>query len=144
MEFFELIYQSRELLSDRARRILFISNSGFPEPKVNWYAIECCQLFTKEMGFQYMGGFGVSPGTLIDGKELAKAGGTYKRLIKLLNIIAEQIAANDIIPTDAYKLVSKPFMSPKPYRFFGNMIQKNTIKQLGKDKFYAKPLLNRE
>ena len=35
-----------------------------------------------------MGGFGVSPGTLIDGKELAKAGGTYKGLL-LLNIIAE-------------------------------------------------------
>jgi len=112
--------------------------------EANWYAIECCQLFAKEMGFQYMGGFGVSPGTLIDGKELAKAGGTYKRLIKLLNIIAEKIAANDDIPADAYKLISKPFMSPKPYRFFGNMIQKNTVKQIGKDKFYAKPLLNRE
>ena len=51
----------------------------------------------------------------------------------------------DIMPDDkeiskeVFKLVSKPFISPLIYRFAGRILQNKTIKNIGKDAFFAKP-----
>ncbi len=87
LEFFELLYQYKDKLSDKPRKMLVISNSGFSEPEANRCAIDCCRLFAREMGFSWMGGFGVPPGTLINGRKLEEEGGTYKKLINLLSIM---------------------------------------------------------
>ena len=142
LEFFEFLYQNKDKLSDKQPKMLVISNSGFPEPEANRCALDCCRLFAREIGFSWMGGFGVAPGTLIDGKKLDEAGGTYKKLIKMLSIISEKIYNDEDIPKSAFRLVSKPLITPFIYRFVGKMIQNGVTKKIGKQKYYAKPLLN--
>lgn len=143
LNFFEFLYENKSRLSDKLRRVLFISNSGYSEPMANQCAINCCRIFAEEIGFSYMGGFGVSPGTLIDGKKLEATGGTYKKLMGQLTIIAEHICNNEVIPEKVFGMVSKPLMSPFVYRFFGKMIQNGDAKKMGKEKYYAQPLLNK-
>ncbi|HEX2954447.1 MAG TPA: hypothetical protein VHR47_10765, partial [Bacillota bacterium] len=133
--------QNKDKLSDKPRKMLVIGNSGFAEPEANRCAIDCCRLFASAIGFTWMGGFGVSPGTLIDGKKLEETGGTYKRLMNLLTIISEAIDHNEEIPETAFRLMSKPFLPPFLYRIAGRMIQNGVVKKVGKEKFYAKPLL---
>lgn len=142
LDFFEFLYQNKDRLSDRPRKTMAISNSGFAEPEANHCAINCCRLFAKEIGFSWMGGFGVAPGTLIDGKKLEEAAGTYKKLINLLNIISEKIYNDQDIPESAFRMVSKPLIPPIIYRVVGKMIQNGVSKKIGKKKYYAKPLVN--
>ncbi len=142
LEFFEFLYENKEKLSDKNRKFLVISNSGFSEPEANLSAINCCRIFAEKVGFIWMGGFGVSPGTLIDGKKLEDAGGTYKKLVKLLSIISEKIDKAEELSEGTFNLVSKPLISPLIYRFAGKMIQNGAAKKLGKEKYYSTPLLN--
>ena len=138
--FFELVYENKEQLKNKKRKMLVISNSGFPEPEANTCALTHCRLFAQEMGFEWMGGFGVAPGTLIDGKKLEEAGSTYKKVITLLNIIVESILNDKEIPEKALSLLSKPLLTPFIYRFFGKMISNGEAKKMGRDKYFAKPL----
>lgn len=141
MEFFEILDKNKEKLANKKRKMLAMSNSGFADRDVNPSAIRHCRLFARDMGFTWMGGFIVSPGTIIDGKKLQEAGSTYKKVIALLNIIGEKISNDEEIPDKAFELVWKPLMPPFIYRFFGNMLQKRVAKNIGKDKYFAKPLM---
>lgn len=141
LEAFEYLCQNKGGLSDKPRKLLFISNSGFPEPKANRCAIDCCRLFTETTGLKYMGGFGVSPGTLVEGKKLEDAGGSYKKLVKVLDIISESIYNSKEIPEETYELLSKPLMLPFIYRFAGKIIRNRSAKKIGKEKYYARPLM---
>lgn len=140
VKFFEGLYEKKEKFKSKEKKLLVITNSGFPEIEANKTAIKTCELFAKEMGLEWMGGISVTPGTLIDGKELEKTAKTYRRFIASLNIIVSRIVNDESIPEEVYKLMSKSFMVPFVYRFAGRIIQKPVIKKIGKDKFYARPL----
>jgi multimeric flavodoxin WrbA len=137
LEFFETIFENKDRLINKNRKLFVITNSGFPEVEAGECAITTCSLFARNMNFKWLGGINVAPGTLIDGGELGK---TYKKLILALNIIAENISNDKEISKEVFKLVSKPFISPLIYRFAGIILQNKTIKNIGKDAFFAKPL----
>lgn len=137
LEFFETINENKDRLTPKNRKMFAITNSGFPEIQASKSAITTCSLFARDMNFKWLGGIIVAPGTLIDHGELGK---TYKKLISALNIIAEDICADREISKEVFKLTLKPFISPLIYRFAGRIIQNKTIKNIGKDHFFAKPL----
>lgn len=137
LEFFETINENKDRLTPKNRKMFAITNSGFPEIQASKSAITTCSLFARDMNFKWLGGIIVAPGTLIDEGGLGK---TYKKLISALNIIAEDICADKEISKEVFKLTLKPFISPLIYRFAGRIIQNKTIKNIGKDYFFAKPL----
>lgn len=137
LEFFEIIFENKDRLINKNMKMFVITNSGFPEIEAGKSAITTCSLFARDINFKWLGGINVAPGTLIDGGELGK---TYKKLILALDIIVENICADKEISEEVFKLVSKPFISPLIYRFAGRILQNKTIKNIGKDTFFAKPL----
>jgi len=139
IKFFEDVYRDKESLKEKPRKFFVITNSGIPEVQANKSAINTCRLFAMNMNFIWLGGIAVTPGTLIDGKELEKTGKTYSRLREALDIIAENITEDKVISERVYKLMNKPMMQPFIYRFGGRVMQKPIIKKIGKDKYLSTP-----
>lgn len=137
LKFFETTYENKEKLMTKNRKMFVITNSGFPEIEANKSSVTTCSLFARDMNFTWLGGITVAPGTLIDGQELGK---TYKKLNSALNLIAEDICNDKEISNESFKLTSKPFISPLIYRFGGRIFQNKTIKKIGKNTFFSKPL----
>ncbi|SHJ83068.1 Flavodoxin-like fold [Clostridium cavendishii DSM 21758] len=140
VKFFETLYENREKLKAKQKKLFVITNSGFPEVEANKAAIKTCELFAKEMGFEWMGGISLSPGTLIDGNELEKSAKTYKKFMTSLNMLINSFINDESVPKEVYKLMSKSFMNPFFYRICGRIIQIPVKNKIGKDKFFAKPL----
>lgn len=140
-EFFEMLFANKQKLSARERKMLVISNSGFAEPEANECAILQCKLFAADMRFVWMGGICVAPGTLIDGKELENAGGTYKKVIEALRMLAKKISLDQDITKKEWMMTSRPLMSPFIYRIVGRLIQTGVAKRIGKSKYYAMPII---
>ncbi|RMD02283.1 hypothetical protein D9O40_06480 [Clostridium autoethanogenum] len=140
VEIFEQLYRDKDELSKKSRSVFVITNSGFSEVEGNKSAKQTCKLFARDMNFKWMGGIGVAPGTLIDGKKLEETGKTYKRLNESLDTIVNAIENDIDIPKSAFKIMEKPFISPFIYRIAGRVLQRSTIKKLGKGKFFSTPL----
>ncbi|PJI07616.1 MULTISPECIES: NAD(P)H-dependent oxidoreductase [Clostridium] len=136
LEFLETINEDKNKLTNKDRKMFVITNSGFPEVEASKSAITTCSLFARDMNFKWLGGIGVTPGTLMENGELGK---TYKKLDASLNLIAKDIRDDKEISKEAFELVSKTFISPLIYRFGGRILQNKTIKNIGKDCFFAKP-----
>ncbi len=141
LEFFEWLTENRELLATGNRKLLVISNSGFPEPEAHESAIAHCKAFTCEAGFAWLGGIPVAPGTLIDGKKLEETGGTYRSIRSILDLTAEMICRGEAVPEERIKSVSRPLFSPIIYRLAGRFLQNGAIKKMGRQKYFARPLI---
>jgi multimeric flavodoxin WrbA len=141
LKLFETAYENKETLMTKSRKMVVITNSGYPEVEASKSAIKTCSLFAQAMDFVWLCGITVAPGTLMDSsKELEKTGNTYKKLISALNLISEDIFKDREISTEVFKLISKPFMIPFIYRLGGRMMQNKVIKNLGKDNYFSMPL----
>lgn len=140
LEFFENLYKNKMQLTEMERNLFVITNSGFGEIAANKNALKSCKLFSKAMGFSWLGGISIAPGTLIDGKKLLETENTYKRLIEALDVLSEAIINDTKIPEKVFKLTSKPFMSPWIYRFAGRILQNPVIKKVGKANYFSRPL----
>lgn len=140
LEFFEMIYKCRALLSTKKRSVLIITNSGFPEVEANQGALNTCRLFVRDMGFAWIGGFAVAPGTLIKGKRLEEAGRWYKKVISLLKLIADKLYNDEEITEQEFSPLAKSIIFPCIYRLVGNIIQIFVIIKMGKGKYFARPL----
>ncbi len=142
VQLFELVDQFRNKLANIKKQLFVISNSGFAEVSANQSAIEVCRLFAAEMGFDWLGGIAVAPGTLFTEDNLYKSKRIYKKLIKSLDMIAESISNNRKIPEEAFALVSKPFLNLYIYLIAGYILQKKMIvRKIGKASYFARPLL---
>jgi NAD(P)H-dependent FMN reductase len=130
IRFFEYLYGQRYSFTVKQRRLFAIANSGFPEPEAGAGALECCRLFTRAMGFAWLGGVNVAPGTMTDGKELEQAGRTYAKLSRALDILSQSCAEGSVIPEAVFSLLAKPLFSPALYRLFGRMIQGSKFKKM--------------
>ncbi len=139
LSFFEFMIRYKSHFSQKHRSLFVLSNSGLAEPKANVSSVFQCQLFAKSIGFYWLGGIGIAPGTLIDGKKLEDTGKTYKKVIKALNLISDSISKGEKVPDHAYAYTSKPLIWPKMYRFFGKLIQNKVVKKIGKVNYYARP-----
>lgn len=139
--FFEMLLEQRELLSGKSRDLFVIGNSGFAEPRELDSLLEHCRLFARELGFRWIGGLAVSPGTLIDGKKLEETGGTYKKVMAILDTAAEMISRGEDTGSYVESQPVRPLIAPFMYRLVGRLMQNSTIKKLGKSAYFARPLI---
>ncbi|NMB57873.1 MAG: hypothetical protein GYA12_01785 [Chloroflexi bacterium] len=139
--FFEMLLEHRAELSGKSRDLFVIGNSGFAEPRELDSLLEHCRLFAREMGFRWIGGLAVSPGTLIDGKKLEETGGTYKKVMATLDTAADMISRGEDVSEYLGRQPARPLIAPFMYRLVGRLIQNSTIKKLGKAAYFARPLI---
>lgn len=139
LKLFEYILAHKNYLENKPRSMIAISNSGFAETAAHQCAIEQCKLFSEQMGFVWGGGITVAPGTLIDGNDLSKTGKTYGKVKLALQNMASRINSEGCIRGN--DMIGKPVMNPVVYRAVGRLIQKKTMKELGKKKYFQRPLL---
>ena len=140
VQLFESVWQNRNCLINKKTRVFVITNSGFADISANHSAIETCRLFTEAMGFEWLGGTSVVPGTLLSEYSIQALKHTYKKLTWSLDMIANSISDNRTVPAEAFKLLSRPFINRYVYLVGGYILQKKVMKKLGKSTYYAKPL----
>jgi len=131
-----VIKAMEEIGKDKTERknqnMLCIVNSGFPEYEQNDTAVSICEKFAKDTGFNWFGGLKLGGGAALDGKPLEKAKGMSRNIIKSLNITADAVAKERIIPDEARKLMEKPIVPKRLYLFFGDRSWKKVAKKFGK------------
>lgn len=113
----------KEVIINNERTIGFcaIVNSGFPEKIHNMTALKICEIFCKDMGFEWKGGLAIGGGAVIHGRPLEDCKGMVKNIISGLNIVAEYLANSKVIPQEAVDLIEKPMMPKGLYRRMGNL-----------------------
>jgi hypothetical protein len=136
----EIAKEYKKNINKKKQNFLCIINSGFPEYEQNDVAVSICRQFSKETGFNWLGGLKLGGGAALDGKPLVKAKGMSKNIIKSLNITADAVIKDDFVPDKAMKLMEKQIVPKRLYLFFGDRVWKKTAKKYGKqNNLYDKP-----
>jgi hypothetical protein len=94
------------------KRLLAISNNGFPEAYQNALALAICQRFAADSGLIWLGGLALGAGeALCGGQPLTgteRAGRPpVKHLIQALDMASAALAAGQPVPAEAVKLMAK-------------------------------------
>lgn len=110
------------------KKLVAISNSGFPEAQQSETALAICREFAQETGITWVGGLPVGMGGAINGKALVEAGGMLRNVVKALDLVVTSLNAGSGFPEESLRLTTKALFPAWLYVFFGNM----SFKQLGK------------
>lgn len=140
LQLFEFLINNKGSFDEKERKMIAISNSGFPEIEANTCSVEQCKLFAEQMGFTWEYGIIVAPGAMIGGNDLDKAGNIYKKIRAILENTAHQINTDNFSQLDENRVHIKSLFNPSIYRVAGRILQNKLIKQLGKEKYYQTPL----
>ena len=128
----ELISDYRKLQDNpKKQRFAVIINCGFPEAEHNNTAIRICRIFSREVGFEWMGALKIGMGGGLGGKTLEERGGMVRNIVSGFKIAAKALAQGKQIPEEAFELVSKPMMPRKMYTSMGNLGWNIQAKQFG-------------
>ena len=107
----ELIYEDVTKRADtKKRKMVAISNSGFPEAHHNNVSLAISRQFARECGFAWAGGLALGGGEAIHGKRLDQAGGLARNIKKSLDLTAESLARGGVVPEEAITLMATPLM----------------------------------
>jgi len=132
-------YEVGKLNLDK-KKIVAISNNGFPEAKQNEIALAVCRIFAKQVGFTWAGGLAMGGGGMISGRPLNELGGMVRNQKKALEIAAESLMNGKAIPTEAVSLMAKLGIPGFLYIWMGNRGWKQEAKQRATTKeMYNKP-----
>ena len=104
-----------------AVRFLPLVNCGFPEWEHTRTALEICQVFAREAGFEWMGGLGYGGGEAIKGRPLEELGGQTRSLRQGLDLAAEALLAGRTVPEEAQALLARPFVPSRLYTAIGTI-----------------------
>lgn len=103
----ELIAEKRDISKlQKEQSLSVIVNGGYPEAYQNETAIRICKVFAERNGFKWFGGLAMGEGPLLLGRKVEEKGLT-KKAAKALNMAADAIAAGEIIPSEAAKMMAK-------------------------------------
>lgn len=127
-------------LPRRTRQLFVITTSGFCELSANRCTLETCRLFARQAGFEWLGGISAIPGPMIEEKALDAKKGICKKLAAVLTLAVESLAQQTPMSGEIYRLLSTPLISRRIYRLGAYFIFKRSVKELGKENFYATPL----
>jgi hypothetical protein len=124
----------------KRQRFMAIINCGFPDSYHNDTALAICKQFARETGFDWVGALSMGGGEAISGRELAKAGRVAKYAIKSLDLAADSLANDELLPQKAIDLMAKRSIPRWLYVFIGGLSWKSMAKKFGvKNKLKAKP-----
>ena len=139
----ELISDYRKLQDNpKKQKFAVIINCGFPEAEHNNTAIRICRIFSREVGFEWMGALKIGMGGGLGGKTLEERGGMVRNIVSGFKIAVKALAKGKQIPEEAVEFVRKPMMPRKIYTSMGNLGWNIQAKQFGvrkniKDKPYS-------
>lgn len=140
MRLFEQLSEILPQLPNRQRQLFVVTASGFCELSANHCTLETCRLFAQQAGFEWLGGVSAVPGPIIEEKALAAEKGMCKKLASALTLAAKSLAQHKPISDEVYRQLSKPLISRRMYNLGAHFLLKRSIKELGKENFYATPL----
>lgn len=115
----ELVAEHRRAEGDITQQFLAIANCGFPETRHNYPALAICRLFAREAGYSWAGGLALGGGEALNGLPLKKAGWRARNIVKALNIAAQALAKDEVVPEEAVELMGKPIVPAWLYLLFG-------------------------
>ncbi len=113
------------------RRLVGISQCGFPETKHNQTAVRILRLFARECGFKWVGGLAMGMGGAVGGPPLERSGWRGRNARKALETAAEALASGASVPDEAVALFGKPLMPAWLYRTVGNVGWKRNARKHG-------------
>ncbi len=138
LQFFELATKHKEFFTSKSKQFFVLTSMGFADLKQGKTHLNTCKLFSEAMSFSWLGGITISPGPLIEGEDLGKL---FANLDTSLDLIAKSLSQNTSFPPAIWELNAKPALPALLYRIMGSIYQKKPMKTLGKNAFYARPLL---
>jgi multimeric flavodoxin WrbA len=108
---FELITEGRRKLKRQKNQIFFAAgNCGYYEGSQIENSANVCRIFATENELSWYGSMSIGAGGIYSGKELEALGGMATRLRSALDLTAESILNNSIIPMEKIqKLTTPPF-----------------------------------
>ena len=112
-------------------RFLAMINSGFPESVQSGTALAICRRFTREAGLDWIGGLAIGAGGMLEGKPLADQGGRARHVTRALALAANAIAAGQVLPEEAQRLVRRLPIPAALYRFLGDWGFRREAKRWG-------------
>ena len=138
---FDLICAHREHHSRKNQKLLAIANCGFPEPHQNHTALGMCRVFALAANFHWSGGLPIGGGPMIGGRELAKCGGSVRRIRQALDLTAASLAEGKDVPLSALSALRKPPVPIHPYMWMADISMWNGARKFGTQwKLSARPL----
>jgi hypothetical protein len=129
---FELIAEHRRArpVADR-QRFVSIMNCGFPEARQNDTGLAICRQFTREVGFEWVGGMGLGGGEAISGAPLGSKGRMVRSVVQALELTAAALAEDRPVPEEAVTLMAKPLIPSRLYTWLGTIGWKRQAKSFG-------------
>ena len=106
---------------ERRSRLVALVNCGFPEVVHTMTALEICRIFARQAGFVWAGGLGLGGGEAIGGRPLEEVGGMTRNVRRGLDLAAEALLADRVVPEEAQALLARPMMPSRLYTAFGNI-----------------------
>ena len=134
MRAFELVAERRAGASAGAGRqqaLVAIAQCGFPEAEHNATALEICEHFAAEAGFEWAGGLTLGAGGMIGGRPLREVRGMMRSAVRALDVAAAALAAGRTVPGEAVTLMAKPAFPAFAYRFVANRQWRGELKKRG-------------
>ncbi len=120
-----------------AVRFLAMVNCGFPEWEHTRTALDICRAFSREAGFEWMGGLGLGGGEAIGGRAIEELGGQTRNLRRGLDLAAEALAAGRAVPEEVQAMLARPAIPHRLYTALGNVgwlraaFRQGTLRKLG-------------
>ena len=120
-----------------AVRFLAMVNCGFPEWEQTRTALDICRAFTRQAGFEWVGGLGLGGGEAIHGRPLEELGGQTRNLRRGLDLTAEALLAGRVVPEEAQAMLARPAVPSRLYTAIGSLgwlraaRRQGTLRKLG-------------
>lgn len=138
---------------ERPKRLVAISNNGFPEAHHNALALGICQQFARDTGMIWAGGLAMGAGeALFSGlpvEESQRSGRPpVKHVKQALDLASAALAKGELVPPEAIRLMAKSPIPLVPFRLWRGLFikmanwnwrQGAAVNQVGKDDLLAQP-----
>ncbi|MGB5525588.1 MAG: NAD(P)H-dependent oxidoreductase [Gemmatimonadota bacterium] len=116
---------------EKRSRMVALVNCGFPELEHTLIALDICRVFAREAGFVWAGGLGLGGGEAIGGKPLEEVGSTTRHVRSGLDLAAEALLADRVIPEESQALLARPMIPFRMYTTLGDIGWLRTARKKG-------------
>lgn len=107
--------------SHTLRRVVGILNNGYPEAVHNHLALRILRCFAHQNGLAWAGGLALGGGEVIQGRPWSSARLMLRAPIKALRMAAEALAAGRPVPPEASRLMARPLVPARLYRWVARL-----------------------
>ncbi len=133
IELMDILSVNKEQIH-KDRPIMLLLESDFPEIEQNNLSVKIARNFSEKMKFKWQGVLCFSQSGMMRDKNLSDIKNKFKRIIKALEVLANNIEEGGKINTKAYELVNKKIMSVTSYNLSKKKQWKNEAKKYGTQK----------